>query len=484
MKFGIHLAAFLICATVVVGRAVADSAIDVHPSRVLAPVNAGVMGAGSDNWFNDTLSGLYQSFLSSGITQTRYPGGSQADIYHWETGTDGPGACAGNANPKSNFDNFMQDVALPADLAVAITVNYGSNLECTGGGDPSEAASWVAYANATRYYAIQWWTVGNEQYTKGSVDLYSEHRDPAQYAANEQAFYNAMHAASPTPINVCVDGDPQNTHNHWDEVVFSQARYDCVELHYYPQHGRVDDEFLVDQAGPAITTFVNAAKTQLAAAGHPNAPIYLGEIGSTTGPCGKQCQSITQALYAGQVIGELLNDNVARATWHLAFTGCNPRGAGGDFRKSLYGWQDYGGAEIFSDDNPGGCKGDSAPLGTLVATANAFQVASYFVRAGESMVGVSVDGSSNVRAYASTYLGGYALLIFNLDETNAVDATISIDGQAYGPGGTVATYDKKLYDYSRQGVWSAPLVTSLPGWSGSLAVRLPAWSMTAVQVTP
>ncbi|MGA8097280.1 MAG: hypothetical protein WB810_01340 [Candidatus Cybelea sp.] len=275
MRFGTHLAAFFICATVVIGRAIAGSTIDVHPSQVLAPVNVGIMGAGSDNWFNDTLSGLYQSFLSSGITQTRYPGGSQADIYHWKSGTDGPGACAGNANPKSTFDNFMQDIALPANLTVAVTVNYGSNLECTGGGDPSEAASWVAYANATKYYGIQWWTVGNEQYTKGSVDLYSEHRDPAQYAANERAFYNAMHAASPTPIKVCVDGDPQNTHNHWDEVVFSRALYDCVELHYYPQHGRVDDDFLIDQAGPAITTFVNAATAQLATAGRPNAPIYI-----------------------------------------------------------------------------------------------------------------------------------------------------------------------------------------------------------------
>ena len=94
MRFGTHLAAFFICATVVIGRAIAGSTIDVHPSQVLAPVNVGIMGAGSDNWFNDTLSGLYQSFLSSGITQTRYPGGSQADIYHWKSGTDGPGACA------------------------------------------------------------------------------------------------------------------------------------------------------------------------------------------------------------------------------------------------------------------------------------------------------------------------------------------------------------------------------------------------------
>ena len=157
---------------------------------------------------------------------------------------------------------------------------------------------------------------------------------------------------------------------------------------------------------------------------------------------------------------------------------------GGDFRKVLYGWQDYGDAEIFSDDNPDGCKGDSAPLGTLVATANAFHVASYFVRAGESMLGVSVEGSSNVRAYASTYLGGCALLIFNLDEADAIGATISIDGQAYGPGGTVVTYDKKLYDNSQQGIWSAPLVTPLPGWSGNPTVTLPAWSMTAIQVTP
>jgi hypothetical protein len=47
MRFGTHLAAYFICATAIIGRAVAGSTIDVHPSQVLAPVNVGIMGAGA-----------------------------------------------------------------------------------------------------------------------------------------------------------------------------------------------------------------------------------------------------------------------------------------------------------------------------------------------------------------------------------------------------------------------------------------------------
>jgi hypothetical protein len=86
MKFGTHLAAIFICATAIIGRAVAGSTIDVHPSQVLAPVDVGIMGAGSDNWFNDTLLGLYQAFLSAGITPTRYPGGAQSDALRFRQG--------------------------------------------------------------------------------------------------------------------------------------------------------------------------------------------------------------------------------------------------------------------------------------------------------------------------------------------------------------------------------------------------------------
>jgi hypothetical protein len=461
-------------------RAVAGSVV-VHPAQVGAKVSGLVMGANMGVWYNVTLSDLAPAFTTAGMAATRWPGGRAADYYHWRTNTYGPGKCAGHPNAKSTFDNFMADIVRPAHLDVAVTVNYGSNAACNGGGDPSEAADWVAYANATNNYGITWWTVGNEQYGKWQIDLHSKPHDPTQYASNVATYYYPqMKAASTIPIDVCVDADPKIS--GWDAIVFARAQYDCVELHYYPQNNTVNDDFLIEGAAPKLTAYVQTVKGELAAAGRAGTPIYVGEIGSTAGTPGKQTQSITQALYAGQVLGELMQDGVARATWWLGFGSCDPPSKGGDFSQKLYGWQNFGGAMIFSD-NAGkpNCPQDKARRGTLLATARAYQVASNFVRSGEHVLGVTVTSLPNVRAYATTYGGGYALMLFNLSKMAAVNAPVSVDGKSSGSGGTIVTYDKAIYDASKNNVWNGPTSATLPAWHASFTVNLPPWSIVVVQ---
>jgi len=85
---------------------------------------------------------------AAGITAARYPGNhGVADLYHWSTKTTTryQGAEAGYFAPESNFANF----ALMAEMLGqgVIVVNYGANFDGTGGGEPVEAAAWVAYAN-------------------------------------------------------------------------------------------------------------------------------------------------------------------------------------------------------------------------------------------------------------------------------------------------------------------------------------------------
>jgi hypothetical protein len=442
------------------------------------------MGVGMVVWYNITRPGMAASLRAAGAEATRWPGGSIADVYHWQTNSLSQGSCNwGDVKPDSTFDNFMRDIAQPANLDVAVEVNYGTNAVCTGGADPSEAAAWVAYANTTQGYNIGWWTVGNEQYVRhGSHarDLHSQPHDPTQYAQIVTAdYYSQMKAASSTPINVCVDADPDA--KGWDSVVFAQASYDCVELHYYPQGPKVNDDFLIHQAAPGITTFINQTKAQLQAAGHPGAPIYLGEIGSNDGVPGKQTVSITQALYAGQVIGEMMNAGIRRATWHLGYGSCDGENRGGDFSKTLYGWQDFGGAAIFSQGPHANCAGENVPFETPFPTADAYQVASHFVRNGEHMLGVTVAGSPDVRAYASTYAGGYALMLFNLNQATSANVPVTIAGKSSGSGGTLWTYDKDLYDASKNNVWLAPTSAGLPPWTGNFTVALPPWSMVVVQ---
>ena len=85
---------------------------------------------------------------AAGVSTPRYPGNpGVADLYHWSTKTTTryKGIDAGYFAPESDFGHFA---LLAEKLGQAlIEVNYGANFDGTGGGEPAEAAAWVAYAN-------------------------------------------------------------------------------------------------------------------------------------------------------------------------------------------------------------------------------------------------------------------------------------------------------------------------------------------------
>jgi hypothetical protein len=461
----------------------ASASIVVDPSQRGAVVSPIVLGANMGTWFDLTQPGMAAAFSTAGMTATRWPGGSESDEYHWQTNSLGKHPCNENGyvNQNTTFDTFLHDIVDPAKLDIAITVNYGSNPACTAGADPNEAAAWVKYANNEEKLGIKWWTVGNEQFGSWEVDLHSRPHDPSQYAQNvADDFYPQMKKASSTPIDVCVDVDPDTP--GWDATVLAKAKYDCVELHFYPQGTKSNDAFLIEQAPVKIDKYLRTLKSELKTAGHPSTPIYVGEIGSTYGTPGKQTMSITQALFAGQVIGQLLQDGVARASWWLGYGNCLSKSGGGDFGSSVYGWQDFGGYMIFSDGTVyDGCSKTDVPRGTVLPTGRAFEVASNFVRAGEHMLAVKVASAPDVRAFASTYDGGYALLLFNLNQGSSIKIPVSISGVSSGSGGTTVLYDKALYDASKTNVWKKPVTATLPSWKNGFTVTLPAWSMMAIR---
>jgi hypothetical protein len=226
-------------------------------------------------------------------------------------------------------------------------------------------------------------------------------------------------------------------------------------------------------------------KQELAAAGKAGTPIDVGEIGSVYERPGKQTVSITQALFAGQAVGEMLTAGVRRSTWWIGNGGC---GTNGNLSAALYGWQEFGGYAIFSDGLPtpvyGGCGNvnETIPFGTLLPTARAYQVLaqSGFVSEGEHMLGVSVPPAlPTVRAYAATHGSGFALLLFNLDPQRAVSVPVAIDEVARGSGYTSLQYGKAQYDRSRDGEWAGPVARRAAAWTSPFVVTLPPYSMTA-----
>jgi hypothetical protein len=461
----------------------AGATVDVESGKPGAVIDARVLGANFAAWYDITQPGLASSLQQTGFTAVRWPGGSSSDEFHWQSNT----LCNGGYfNANSTFDNFMTDVALPAKVDVAVTLDYGSNSACNGGGDPSEAAAWVNYANNTKKYGVKYWTVGNEVYGSWEYDLHQIPHDPTTYAqAVATGYYPQIKAVDPTSqVGVVVE---PNWNPAWDPIVLSQAQYDFVEYHFYAQApGQESDSYLLTQAPQALTAGVQAVQADLAAAGHSTTPIYVGELGSVYTDPGKQTTSITQSLFAGQVLGELMNDGVFRSTWWLAYGGCSDPSSG-NFSKSLYGFQDFGGYMIFSDGTPEyGCpNAPVVPRGTPLPTVRAYQVMSQVAQSGEHMLATALGGSSqNVRAYAMTHGTGYGVVLFNLDKTAATSVAVSIDGLTSGSKLAFTTYGKAQYDKSKKNVWAGPVSKKSGKWTGPFTVNLPAWSMTAIVASP
>ena len=86
----------------------------------------------------------------------RYPGGSYADIYHWETHT----APGGYVAPNTDFDTFMAGVTQDrraADRHRQLRHRHRRRRRPTGSATPTRPRS----------YGVKYWEIGNENYGNG-----------------------------------------------------------------------------------------------------------------------------------------------------------------------------------------------------------------------------------------------------------------------------------------------------------------------------
>lgn len=161
------------------------------PKAFLAPRALGVSWDMPANALEEPL--MPQILASSGVTTLRYPGSRWADIYHWSTNKS-----TGREQAVDSPGDFGRFARLLDRFGTAvITVNYGSNLDGTGGGTPEEAAAWVAYAMGDPSngkvigkdsFGRDWQTVGSWASLRASQPL----------AADDG--FNFLRIAHPNPV--------------------------------------------------------------------------------------------------------------------------------------------------------------------------------------------------------------------------------------------------------------------------------------------
>ncbi len=466
-------------------------AVNVDTSARIARISADSLGTNLGIWYDVTSPSLPRELARIHPRLLRWPGGSLSETYHWQSHTECDGAVSQPAyHPRSTFRHFMRDIVIPGHYDVALTVAYGTNAACTGGGDPREAAAWVAYARAHHEASrIRFWSVGNESFGGWETDLHARPHDAATYAAalsGPAGYYARMKAADPSArIGVVVSG---GGYRGWDSYVLTHAPYDFVELHWYAADpGEESDAYLLHRAPAAFSKAIRTVRRELAAAGRPGTPILVGELNSVSSHPGKQTVSLVNGLFAGQVLAEGLRDGLAAQAWWFGVGGT--QNCGNNDAPSLYGFQHWGSYDLVWADTEhaynsctGPARGPIVPDGTLSPSGIAFQLVADFARPGEYVLAATA-GSPDIRVYAATDGAGYALLLFNLHAARPARIELALHrARAARYAASARTYGRAQYDLSRDHAWPGAAPRRIGVVGDTFALTLPPWSITLLRL--
>jgi alpha-N-arabinofuranosidase len=438
----------------------APSAVNVvvDPKSRIRTVDARTFGLNTAIWDGALATPTTVDLLDEiDVKALRFPGGSIADIYHWQTNTSNDGTVW--ATP---FDAFAT-TATSVGAQVFVTVNYGT-------GTPEEAAAWVFHSNRESSYGFKYWEIGNENYGAWEADTNTRPNDPVTYATRFAEYARQMKAKDPSiKIGAVITNSEDSSanyadevvtnprtglpHSGWSAVVLATLRQlgvtpDFVDYHRYEQGpGGESDAFLLDasRGWAADATAIRQMLNDYLGARAKRVEIDSTEANSVYATPGKQTTSLVNGLFLADSIGNVLKTEFnSYFLWDLR----NGPTAGNE-SSSLYGWRLFGDYGIVDAAVPAG-PADRYP------TFYVYKLLQYFARGGEAVLDASSD-YNGLGAYAVRDAGSQTLnlLLINKYPLGPLNASVSINGVRCGGAADVYSYGIPQDDAARTGVGSA-----------------------------
>ncbi|GIF00574.1 cellulose binding domain-containing protein [Paractinoplanes rishiriensis] len=474
-------AALLAAATALAGSPMPSAFAAPAPVSVIVNTRAGLatvpttaLGVNHAIWDTTLGSDAVSDLLSgAGVRMMRYPGGSYADIYHWETHT----APGGYVAPNTDFDTFMSGVKRAGGEPMIIA-NYGT-------GTAEEAAGWVKYANITKKYGAKYWTIGNENYGNGHYGSAweADNRDdksPAGYANEVIAYSTAMKAIDPTikvgavltmpgnwPDGIVGTGDTAS----WNQTVLSIAgpHIDFADVHWYPGGGNAAEGLTrTEHIGDAVYLLQKQIDTYAGA----NAGRIKISMTETNVEHGRNTQP--GALFLADAYSGLLANGVFTVQWWNVHNGMGPV-------TEVAGQTDYHDYGLLSSGN---CNEDNTvcqpPLNTPFAPYHALKLLSSFVQPGDQMVRAGTNNALVAAHAARRPNGDLTVLLLNKDPENAQE--VDIDYRGYTPSSAAPT----VLTYANGGtaISTAGSASTLPPYSLTLLTLKPAAAASTAPKAP
>jgi len=391
----------------------------------------------------------------------RFPGGSSSDAYFWNAPegvnpADAPALLKNAAgvdsdpyyrqgkstlNWQCSIDNYYALLQQTNNQGI-ITVNFGYSRYGTSA-DPVAAAAhlaadWVRYDNGRTKY----WEVGNENYgdwewgyrinTALNKDGQPEFLTGALYAKHFNVFVDSMKKAA-TEIGktiyigaVASEAPPEawqtNTTKTWNigmmPATNSKADFYVAHNYFTPYDQNSNAAVILSSALTVPGTMMTYITQTLQANGATVKPVVMDEW-NMWAKDSKQQVSNTSGLFAVLVMGEALKNKYGMsARWDL-----------------MNGWSNGNDHGMFSSgDEPGIAKWSPRP---------SFYYMYFFQKClGDRLVSSTVTGSSDIKAYSSTYTSGEANI--TLVNAGATTQTVEVKIKNFNMG-------SRFYWYSLEG---------------------------------
>ncbi len=375
------------------------------------------LGVNTASWDTDFVAPAIATSLSGAKTGLlRYPGGSYADGYLWQSNT-----YQGTVDPV-DFAHYSSQVDAVTGGQKFVTVNYGSDT-------PASAGAWVKQASSTAGQGVALWEIGNEEYGSWEIDNHANPHTPQSYATNAVPYVQAMKAADPH-AQVCYDygmdgnlapGAGVENWQTWNSTILSAdaAYFDCADVHWYPINGVPTESTqsimaLIDNVPAAAAEVKQALSTY-----DPTAYFVVGET-NLSQTANEWNEQPVGALFAAANALEWLSFGAQSVDWWDVHNYGTPTA-------------DFG---MFSS----GTSGEPA-VNTPLPPYYGYQLASRLAVKG-ARVGTLLVSTPNIYSYYSKLPdGSYAVLLANADPTNASTVNTSALGIT-GSGQTEYLYDK------------------------------------------
>ncbi|WP_055588742.1 cellulose binding domain-containing protein [Streptacidiphilus griseoplanus] len=444
--------------------AAVTASVSVDAGQRLATIPATGVGTNvavyDGNMNHSAVPGLLNA---AGIKTVRYPGGSYADIYHWQTNTTEGGYVAAN----TDFDTYMGTVKAAGAQPIVIA-NYGS-------GTPQEAADWVRYANVTKGYGVKYWEIGNEIYGNGEygagweTDHHSSH-SATTYATNLLQYASAMKAVDPTvkigavlttpgnwPDGITGPGDTQD----WNHTVLSIAgsKIDFVIVHHYPTSTSEADLLAKPHAEiPGMASTLHSLISQYAGAHAADVGIAVTEANGNT-----YRDTAPNGLFAPDEYLTWMENGAFNVDWWALHNGT-------DCSKvtTVDGATDYDDYGVLSS----GASCEPA-LNTPFAPYYGTQMITKLGAPGDTLV-QATGSSSLLTAHAVKRANGDVdVMLINKDPSNA--ATVSLSYSGFTPSSAAPT----VYTYGKNATSITSATTGSPN-----SQTVPAYSIVVLQLHP